>query len=239
MTHDVHTLTGAYAVDALTDTERRSFERHLGECDTCAVEVRGLQAAAARLGSAESLVPSQQFRDRVLTRAAATRQLPPRFGAESETTGGGLSRIGRRPLLAAAAALAVLATGLGAVAVSLDQRADDAERLVAVALDPRGVTASDAVLNGGTATAVRADGAAVFAAAGLPELRSDQDFQLWALSAEGAPASLGVVEPDASGSLRQLVTVLGEGERLALTVEPEGGSLEPTTEPVVVLEFAA
>ena len=40
MSADLHTLTGAYAADALSGTERLAFERHLDDCPACAQEVR-------------------------------------------------------------------------------------------------------------------------------------------------------------------------------------------------------
>ena len=51
MRADLHTFAGAYALDALPDDDRRLFEGHLARCTDCVAEVRGLQAAAARLPS--------------------------------------------------------------------------------------------------------------------------------------------------------------------------------------------
>ena len=39
MTVDIHTLAGAYALDALNDLERAAFARHMTECEACAQEV--------------------------------------------------------------------------------------------------------------------------------------------------------------------------------------------------------
>jgi anti-sigma factor RsiW len=36
---DIHALGGAYALDAVDDLERVAFDRHLAECETCALEV--------------------------------------------------------------------------------------------------------------------------------------------------------------------------------------------------------
>ena len=36
---DVHSLTGAYAVDALDDLERARFEQHLATCADCVAEI--------------------------------------------------------------------------------------------------------------------------------------------------------------------------------------------------------
>ena len=42
MTHpDLHTLTGAYALDALDPDERDAFEAHLPDCDPCRTRSRG------------------------------------------------------------------------------------------------------------------------------------------------------------------------------------------------------
>jgi RNA polymerase sigma factor (sigma-70 family) len=47
-----HTLSGAYALDALTGTDRTRFERHLARCPACEQEIRGLREATARLAAA-------------------------------------------------------------------------------------------------------------------------------------------------------------------------------------------
>ena len=39
MSADVHSLVGAYAVDAVDDQERAAFELHLAECPECTDEV--------------------------------------------------------------------------------------------------------------------------------------------------------------------------------------------------------
>jgi anti-sigma factor RsiW len=36
MTADLHTLTGAYVLHALSESERAAFERHLADCAACA-----------------------------------------------------------------------------------------------------------------------------------------------------------------------------------------------------------
>ena len=42
MSPDLHHLSGAYAVDALDDAERTSFEQHLAGCADCRAEVAEL-----------------------------------------------------------------------------------------------------------------------------------------------------------------------------------------------------
>ena len=52
MRDDLHVLTGSYVLDAVSDTEREEFDRHLQHCPACDAEVRGLRETAARLALA-------------------------------------------------------------------------------------------------------------------------------------------------------------------------------------------
>src|SRR5258708_38594952 len=72
-----HTLAGAYALDALTGTDRARFERHLTRCEQCAAEISGLREATARLAAAAAAEPPPGLTERALAAAAQTRQLPP------------------------------------------------------------------------------------------------------------------------------------------------------------------
>src|SRR4029453_8665380 len=79
--HDLHSLSGAYALDALEPgAERDRFTRHLSRCQSCASEVRGFREVATAMAFAAvdpSTEPSAELRDRVLAAAGRTRQLPP------------------------------------------------------------------------------------------------------------------------------------------------------------------
>ena len=55
--HDLHTLTGVYALDAVDGTERDLFEHHLRRCKPCANEVRGLAKTATELAMAAAMPP--------------------------------------------------------------------------------------------------------------------------------------------------------------------------------------
>lgn len=71
MNDDLHTLSGAYAVHALTGPESALFERHLAGCAACADEVRTLRETAARLAVPVAEPPPAALRARIL--AAASR----------------------------------------------------------------------------------------------------------------------------------------------------------------------
>ena len=77
MRDDLHVLTGSYALDAISDTEREEFERHLQHCPACEAEVRGLRETAARLALACAVTPPARMEQQVLAATYRTRQLPP------------------------------------------------------------------------------------------------------------------------------------------------------------------
>jgi anti-sigma factor RsiW len=63
MSPDLHHLSGAYAVDALDDAERTSFEQHLAVCADCRAEVAELSATSHSLASlAEATPPPSKSR---------------------------------------------------------------------------------------------------------------------------------------------------------------------------------
>jgi anti-sigma-K factor RskA len=64
--------TAPYALGALDDNERASFEEHLATCAQCAAEVRELQEVAGLLATAaKPVTPPPALRDRILADARA------------------------------------------------------------------------------------------------------------------------------------------------------------------------
>jgi anti-sigma factor RsiW len=233
--HDLHTLTGAYAADALDPVDRDIFERHLETCDSCPAEVRELQATTARLAVGVSAAPPAALRDRVLAEVGRTRQLSPH---------GDVVRLDprrhrpwyRQPATAAAAVLLVVAIGLGGLAVQENRQKDRAEqlaeRIAAVAVDPQRTVHTVPVAHGGTGTVVAADGIAVFHGSDLPRLPDGRAYQLWRISGQESQ-SAGVL--GRGGELTGVVTDLGPGDAVGVTVEPSAGSSQPTSDPVFLV----
>lgn len=233
---DVHALVGAYAVDALDDVERAAFERHLAECAACQSEVAGLREAAGMIGSTAATAPSSSLRDKVLADIATTRPLPP----VTQPAATDRRRRRFRPRLLVAAAAAVVAVGAGAVA--LEPWADDTSQAPPTAAE-RVRTADDAETftqtldNGAEATLIRSRelNQAVLVTSDMPAPPEGKVYELW-LDHEGVgmvPAGL------MAGDEREVVlsgdpaTAIGFG----ITVEPAGGSEEPTLPPVTTISF--
>ena len=234
---EIHTFTGAYAVDALSASERASFERHLTDCEPCTTESRSLQSAATALAALFPAPASSSLRERVLSTARGVSQLPARTERDRFVrTHVESSRL----WMAVAATLTVIATGLGVLAVTADRRADQAERQIAemAATPPEFDIVSRATRAGGTATLVVTEGESLFSAQGLPIPAAGRTYQLWVVSPE-AIESVGVLAPDALGRLEHDLPALQPGESVALSVEPAGGSERPTTMPLVTLPAQA
>ncbi|MER6512872.1 anti-sigma factor [Nonomuraea sp. NPDC001636] len=250
---DPHTLAGAYALDAIDDeAELRRFERHLAGCAECAQEIIGFAETAARLGVAVAAEPPSGLRARVLAEIEQVRQLPPALSPAAPSRR--VWRVAWRPWLAAvsvAAALAVVA-GLGVSTLQARQelaQARRAEQRIAAVLgadDARTVTApagppTAGAGRGGRGTVVlsRSQGALVFWAAGLGDPPAGRVYQLWQL-APGRITSAGLLASSGSGgTMPVLAAISADAGQVGVTVEPAGGSRQPTSTPLLLVDMPA
>lgn len=246
MNADIHTLTGAYALDALSDTERVAFERHLAECASCSAEVAELQETAGRLGIAASAAPPVAMKAQVLSSIRQVRQLPPGVPARpGSATRAPLTRSRWQLWTAAAAAAACFAVAvvLGAQWISADRQLDQAAQTqrqldgVLAVLAAPDAEITTAAVDGSRAAAVvsHAQGRVVFVARDMPQLPADRSYQAW-LAGPGGMTSLGVLATGATPA--PLVAVLlPEHTGIGVTVEPLGGSSRPSGAPVMEFEL--
>jgi anti-sigma-K factor RskA len=256
MNADVHSLAGPYVLDALLAPERDMFERHLSTCATCRDEVRELGATAIRLGAAAASPPPPQLKTSVMTQIARTRQYPPSTSVRRRQRQAGEGRADRsargwrgagwrRPLLAVAAALVLLASaGAGVAVVEMQQAREQREaiaqeqaEILDVLLAPDSRLVRTEVRGGGRATvAVSAeDDRGVILLDRLPPTDRDESYQLWVINGRQA-RSAGVVDVDQPGrQSRMLPAGVSSADAIGITVEPRGGSQAPTTQPIAEL----
>ena len=247
MREDLHVLTGSYVLDAISDTEREEFERHLQHCPACVAEVRGMRETAARLALACAVTPPARMEQQVLAATYRTRQLPPLSADRarrsprrralprraSSRRAFPRSTVTRRVAVLAAAASVAVAAALGITQLSAQHQLDQA-RATAIA---RVVTAPDAHVAtartsvGGSVTVVTSAALreAVVSASGMASLPSSRVYQVWVMSPSGA-RSAGLMH---GSSL--LASAVRPGDRIGITVEPADGTARPTTTPVAVL----
>jgi anti-sigma-K factor RskA len=243
---DIHALGGAYVLDAVDDIERASFDRHLAECDTCAVEVAEYRETVTRLADGTWSVPPPRMREQVLARAGATPQVAPPGHRR-----GGASPVTRwRRLAAAAAAVAVLGAGSAATTyVVQEQRIageraavataqDRASRIQAVLAAPDAALRSGAMTGGGRVTVVVSDtqDAGVVVLAGAPAPGPDRAYQLWVVD-QVTPISVGLL-PAGQNEATELIEGVRGRAAFAVSLEPAGGSPAPSTTPLVGISLA-
>jgi hypothetical protein len=238
----LHTLVGAYVMDAVTSRDRADFERHLLTCEQCREDVRGLREAAAHLASAAAVPPRPELREQTVRAAERTRQLPPAVPGEPPRRAASAARAWL-PRLAAGVAVAVAATAilLGVHVSAMQDRLSAMEKrdgaIAAVLGSHDATTLTAQVRTGGTATVVMSHRARalVFTASGLTRLPASKAYELWLVGPAGdTPA--GMLPSGHHGmSGPVVVSRLAPGERLGLTIEPSAGTGQPTSAPLVMV----
>lgn len=242
---DLHSLTGAYALDALgSGAEQDRFARHLNRCQSCASEVRGFRAVATMLAFAAAEEPPPELRDRVLAAVAHTRQLPPEVSAHPRHARGFAPWM---PWLSGAIATAgiVIAVLFGFAQAHTQQQLNQAraenQAIARVLAAPDARLLTGRTTAGGVATVVLAAARhqLVVTTNGLPALPAGKVYQLWLIGpAKIVPA--GLLPAAASGQTAPvLASGLVPGDKLGLTVEPAPGTAQPTTAAILALPLPA
>ncbi|MGC5040858.1 MULTISPECIES: anti-sigma factor [unclassified Streptomyces] len=255
---DLHSLAAPYALDALEPPERIRFEKHLKDCERCAAEVRALSEDAVRLAWSTAAPAPAALRDRVMaavrttpqdpppqetreTARARAPQLPPHvWGAQPPPR----QRARRRiplfvPFATATAAAALVVASLFAVQADrtrdeLAAERDRAREIAHVLAAPDARTSSGRDGRGRTIGVIASatEGSAVVTLGGYGAPAGGRVHQLWLMRPGAQPRSLGLFE----GDTPLVATGLGtSATSLAVTVEPAGGSPQPTTQPIVQL----
>ena len=203
-----------YLLGALEPHDARAFVRHAERCEVCRDELAALAPVLDALPAAAPARPVPPALRRRVLRAVRDESKPsPRPSRRS---------LRRRPSMFSAPA-GWLALGL-AVAVALFVQLDSSHTRTRVI--PAAV---------GRAELRLADGHGELVVAHLPPLPADRVYELWLVSPGRAAAPSTLFAATSRG--RADIGVPGDlhgVSRLLVTVEPRGGSLVPTTRPVVV-----
>ncbi|HEX5164265.1 MAG TPA: anti-sigma factor [Thermomicrobiales bacterium] len=223
-----------YILGLLDERETAAIERVLRDDPAARQRARELREVVSVLAlDVDPVEPSSGLKARILDAARAdltpdqVAPQPPISLAERRERG-----VARwTPWLVAAA----LALALAASLVWNAQLRSD--------LDSQPETAIYAVEGSGPAAGVAGslivvgDDDSVLTLAGLAALPSDRAYQVW-LIADGAPVPNVTFVPNAAGVAT--VTVPGriaDYHTLAITVEPQTGSLAPTTDPIITSDL--
>lgn len=261
MTHEqLREVAAAYALGALDADECLALEAHVSECADCRAEVDAHREVAAMLAFAAPLPPVDRdrvaaLRSRIVEDAAKGR--PSIVVRPTPVTPVRVSRpVGNIStwLAAASMLLAVISS-----AAWLKTRRDEVALRQALDRTSQTLAARDSVLANFFGPMVHvvslSEGenqkpqARVFwnhtkktfiiTAFNVPPAPKGKTYQLWAIRNGQAPLSMGTFDTDASGRALAIVPVgdiadAGFIDNCAMTLEPVGGSKQPTETPRLI-----
>jgi anti-sigma-K factor RskA len=221
MDANIHELAAPYALDALETQERREFEEHLASCDDCRATVADFQETAGALAYAVTPVaPPAVLRERLLEQARAERGVVVPFRR----------RRFERALALVAVPAAAAAIAFGVWAGVLNHQLDQ-ERSVAAAArvlnDPRAATVP---MPGAGQLVVSHDRRGVLVVRGLRDAPSAKTYEAWVIE-DGKAKPAGLFRTD---NVVLLTRPVPRHAKVAITLEPRGGSEQPTRQPLAI-----
>ena len=247
-------LKDAYVLGALPEAERMSFEEYLAAHPERQAEIDELGAVAGLLAfSPEEQEPSPELRSRVMEVVEA--QAEPRRVRERSALGRIGDFLSVRSLALGAAALLVV--GLLAWNVALQGQVEDLQGQVQDAqgqvqdLQAQVEDARDQQLQ--QSPTIELEGAwadqganaevasihedkVILVASDMPSVPENRTCQIWVISND-VPKPSGLFQPDANMTAAPITHSITKADVIAVTVEPAGGSEQPTSDPVLLAEL--
>jgi anti-sigma factor RsiW len=224
--NDFRDEIGAYLLGALTDRERKAFERHMDGCPACRDEVEQLRAAADALPrSVEQLEPPPRLKTSLME--VVEREARERSGAPTRARrplGERLRGLLRpmRPVLVAGVLAAGLLVGFGVAQLT---GGDDVRTLQAQSRIPGG-SATLQVEGGGK------DGA-ILRVQDMPSPGPGRVYQAWVQrGGTVSPQPTFDVQADGDGAVAVPDDVSG-AQAVLVTRERRGGATTPSERPVL------
>ena len=229
---------GSYVLRALPDDEYERFEAHLATCEECRREVADLQVAADTLPLAAVQVgPPPELRDRIMTVVRSEAELLGAAGARADEPAARPAAkaprrrrrwsLSLRPLPAAMAAGALIAAGvIAGVVLTGGSDTTTVTGTVQIASAPA-ARASLQLSDDATKLEVRH----------MPPPPGGKVYQVWLKRPNQDPApttALFRTDPSGSADVEIQRGRLKGVEQVLVTAEPDGGSMKPTSAPVIV-----
>jgi anti-sigma-K factor RskA len=215
---------GAYALGVAEDPERAEISEHLARnCPNCVPGIRhALSTVAAMSGAVPMIEPPKHLRRRVVAMVAPSKV-----------------RAAWPVILpwAVAAALAIALALVTAPALRQSSTTAKLEQALSILNDPsvKEVTFGEPAKPAKGRVFVSGSKGVVFIAANLPRIDRTRIFELWVIPARGNPIPAGTFRGEADSTAVYVHPgPISNAAAIAVTVEPEGGSPQPTTTPFIV-----
>lgn len=233
-------LKDAYVLGALPEEERLEFERYLVTHPELQAEVEELAAVAGLLAfSPREQEPAPELRRRIMDTVEAEAVQPPRASHRRSWLAGLWEVVGLRDLALGVATMLVV--GLFSWSMLLQGEVQDLQgRVQRLQNQPQGPQMI-ALGGAGTEQGARAElvtlegDRAVLVGENMPPVPEGKTYQIWVIKGD-TPRPSGLFEPKGDSVVAVLEKPVEGADAVAVTVEPEGGSKKPTTEPMLVGE---
>lgn len=227
-------LKDAYALGALPEQERRELEEYLAAHPERQAEIDELGNVASLLAlSPQEQEPPPELRRSIMDVVEAEAQRPP---ARTRSWLAGVRELLSVKNLALAAA-ALLVIGLFSWNMLLQDQVQDLQGQVA-SLQESQETRMVALAGTGAAQQAQVevilikDQKAVLTAEDMPSVPKNKTYQIWVIEGD-VPQPSGLFKPDGGTVAAVVEKPLDEDDVIAITIEPDGGSQQPTTNPML------
>lgn len=227
-------LKDAYALGALPEQERRELEEYLAAHPERQAEIDELGNVASLLAlSPQEQEPPPELRRSIMDVVEAEAQRPP---ARTRSWLAGVRELLSVKNLALAAA-ALLVIGLFSWNMLLQDQVQDLQGQVA-SLQESQETRMVALAGTGAAQQAQVevilikDHKPVLTAEDMPSVPKNKTYQIWVIEGD-VPQPSGLFKPDGGTVAAVVEKPLDEDDVIAITIEPDGGSQQPTTDPML------
>ena len=207
----------AYLLGALEPEESEGLERHLAECEDCRERLAWLRTAVEVLPeSVPQLQPPPQLRARLMEEVRESAGRP----REARVRSGGLRRWLTRPAAVALGAVALVAAGIAGYELGTGGGGTTT------------ITGQQSK-SGALAKLERSGDGGTLEVSGLSQLPRSQVYQAWVQrNGHMEPSSLFAARSNGMGTAA-IPHGLNGAQAVVVTVEPHGGSRQPTSPPLV------
>jgi anti-sigma factor RsiW len=225
----------AYLLDALSEDEKRAFEAHLVTCEPCQARERWLRTSVEVLpSSVEQLEPPPALRERLLetvrseaadsvvTAPEVAPAAPRRQATSRRRWTARLGRVALRPAAALATVL-IVAAGVAGYAIRGGGGGET------TTINAQGTPALPAA----RAAIVRTGDHGILRVENLPQ-RKGHVYEVWLARGRAKPIPSALFQVNGAGSgTAGIPGGLDDATVVMVTLEPAGGSPQPTTKPVL------
>lgn len=238
-THDrLKELVAPYVLGAVPQNEMAFVRAHILSCDECMTEADGFAQVTEKLPLMVNPVPLPEgFAEKVLAAAGAEGEDQTSISEEAPEGGNDVIALEARrrtpvlPILAAAAVLlafTVMTASLFQTRTELQRQEVAVSALLRAGDEAIGLEGS----SGAVAKMVPANGKSSLVVAGLGSAPENHVYQLW-IQRDGEMQSGGTFDVQEGVAVLGIEWALDEYEGAAITIEPAGGSPQPTSQPIL------